>query len=236
MNNEENKVEEIKEVQPQPVKIEEPEEVKSALTPNNIDDKNSKKKTILLVLLFIFLFAFIMFMPNINDMLDNLKKEAGMSRIEKQAKQIEDYQNQQEQAKTGTKNKTKEELETIICTKAAVALENYDQTVVETFKYNTKKEVKESSIKTTYTFNENNTIYENLKTECTEDSLKYVDKKGYETACSYSETEVVIENTFDLTTFETIKDNSKVIEANVKKGENIDSIKTRLTSLGYTCG
>ena len=93
----------------------------------------------------------------------------------------------------------------------------------------------ESTKTTTYRFNEANENYENLKTQCNENSLKYVSKNGYEVACNYNDTEVVMEDKFDLAQFSTIKDGTTIIEANAKYKENVSSVKTRLESLGYVC-
>ena len=196
------------------------------------EKKNKKNK--FLILLFILLFSFIWGMPYINEYLDTLKKDAGLSPIEREARRLEALENKENEKNTKT-NEKKEVLTKLTCTSLPVAKENYDLTTVEVFEYNSKKEVIISSKKETYTFNIVDDVYTKLKTECNDNSLKYIDRKGYEVACSYNDNEVVMENTFDLSTFETIASKATVIEANAKYKENVDSLKTRLESLGYTC-
>ena len=190
-------------------------------------------RTILLIALFVALFAFIMFMPQIQNAINSIKKNTGMSEIEKQAKDIEKKQNQEKEESTDTSSK--EIYVKLVCTSTTTALEDYDRTVVETFEYNNKKEIMTSSKKVTYTFITANESYESLKTQCNENSLKYVDKKGYETACNYNDTEVVMEDRFNLATFSTIKDGTTIISANAKYKDKIDNVKTKLEALGYTC-
>ena len=192
------------------------------------------KKNIFLFLLFILLFAFIWCMPYINEYLDTLKKDAGLSPIEREARRIESLQNK-ENKPANNKTPEKEKLSKLTCTLLPTAKETYDVTTIEVFEYNSKKEVLNSSKKETYTFTTVDDTYTRLKTECNENSLKYLDRKGYEIACSYNDNEVVMENSFDLSTFETITTGTTVIEANAKYKENVDSLKTRLVSLGYTC-
>ena len=202
-----------------------------------VEAKPKKKKDIrmiLLVLLFVFLFLFIMFMPQIQDAINSIKKETGLSEIEKQAKEIEKEQNKANGV-VSQEEESKEQYLKLTCTSTTTALEDYDRTVVETFEYNSKKEVMASAKKVTYTFITANESYENLKTQCNENSLKYVSKKGYEIACSYNDTQVVIEDKFDLKNFSTIKDGTTIIAANAKYKDKIDTIKTKLEALDYTC-
>ena len=194
-------------------------------------------KSILLVLLFIFLFAFIMGMPYINEFLDTLKKDAGLSEIEKRARTIEkEQQKQNPKAKvTDDGEVVKDKLTTLTCTSETTALENYSITVVETFEYNSKGQVLESSKTTTYKFTTQTEKFNSLKTECNENALKYVEKKGYEVACSYNDTEVETKDKFDLSTFTTINDGMTTIEANAKYLEKIDTVKKRMAAANYTC-
>ena len=225
----------------QPV-YEEMPSMEPTLSNNNVEPtvtvakpkKKMETRTILLILLFVLLFAFIMFMPQIQDAINSIKKNTGMSEIERKAKEIEKKQNEENNTPSADDSK-KEQYSKLTCTSTTTALEDYDRTVVETFEYNTKKEIMASSKKITYTFVAANASYENLKTQCNENSLKYVDKKGYEIACNYNETEVVMEDKFDLAVFSTIKDGTTIISANAKYKDKIDNIKTRLEALDYTC-
>ena len=214
----------VEEAYQEPVQISEP-----------VIKKEKKKKdvrSILLIILFIFLFAFIMGMPYINEFLDNLKKDAGLSPIEQRAREIErEQQKQNPKAKvTDDGEIVKDKLTTLTCT-----LESTDTTIVEAFSYNSKGQVLESSKTTTYKFTTQDDKYNNLKDECNNNSLKYVEKKGFEVACSYNDTEVEISNKFDLSTFTTINDGMTKIEANAKYKEKVDSVKKRMAQANYTC-
>ena len=227
-------------MQPEPSMNQETPSMEPALVNNQsstIPTAPKKKKDIriiLLILLFVLLFAFVMFMPQIQDAIKGLKKDVGLSEIERQAKEIEKEQNKGNSTPSTEENKN-EQYSKLTCTSTTTALESYDRIVVETFDYNTKKEVMKSSKKITYIFLTANDNYENLKTQCNENSLKYVDKKGYETACSYNDNEVVMEDKFNLSVFSTIKDGTTIIDANAKYKEKIDTVKARLESLDYTC-
>ena len=59
---------------------------------SNKPPKNNKVSTILLILLFIFLFAFIMGMPYIKEFIHEFKADTGLSEIEKKAKEEEEKQ------------------------------------------------------------------------------------------------------------------------------------------------
>jgi len=206
-------------------------EVSKPVASNN--DDGSKGKRVLLLIFFILVFAFVMGMPYINEYLDKLKKDVGMSDIERRAKQIEEEQKQKEAEKKKTVKQ--EETKKFTCTSLPHATADYTKVVEETFEYNSKKEIIKNTVKTTYTFLTINDSYNTLKSQCDTNGLKYIDKEGYESACSYSDTEVVIENTFDLEIFKPIQDENSVIQSSVKYLEKVDNVKEGLTSQGYTC-
>lgn len=224
MNNEEMKTE---------------QEVKEEVNNKNTSTKSKKKKTdvrsILLIILFLFLFAFVMGMPYINELVDSVKKDTGLSEIERKAKEIE-----KEQQKQNSKTNKKEEIDketytTLTCTSKTATYDNYSTVVVEKFTYNSKGLIVESSKATTYNFTTVSDKYTELKNQCDQNSLKYVEKKGYEIACSYNDNQVVMEDKFDLATFTTINDGMTKIEANASYKDKIDTIKKKMETLGYTC-
>ena len=192
-----------------------------------------KWKRMLVLFFFAFVFAFVMGMPYINDALDKLKKDAGMSDIERRAKQIEDEEKKKEEEKN--KPVKEEELKTLTCTSQPVPTADYTRVTVETFDYNAQNQVINSSIKTTYTFVAVNDSYNTLKAQCDEKGLKFINKEGFESACSYSDTEVVIENKFELKTFTPIQDGATIINANAEYETKLDSVKNNLVAQGYTC-
>ena len=128
-----------------------------------------------------------------------------------------------------------EEYKELVCTSSTQTTTDYTKVIEETFKYNSKNQVVESGVKTTYTFTIANDTYNTLKTQCDENGLKFIDKDGYESGCSYSDTEVVMENSFDLELFKTIQDGANTITSNAKYQEKIADVKNRLTTQGYTC-
>ena len=243
--NEENKIEEPKEnissnttnnnnveqsIDPKPM-----EEVKIEGNKNDTETKDTGKgKRILVLIFFILVFAFVMGMPYINEYLDKFKKEVGLSDIEKQAKQIEKEQEAKKKS-TNTKTTDNEKYTTLTCTSGSTSNDNYTKSITQTFEYDSNNQVISSGIKTIYTFTDNNESYNSLKNECDQNGLKYIEKDGFEYACSYSETEVVIENNFYLPSFKTIKDGSKIIAANAEYKAKISDIKTKLTKEGYSC-
>ncbi len=198
----------------------------------SLEDGPKWKRTLVLVF-FIFVFAFVMGMPYINEYLDSLKKEVGMSDIERRAKEIEDEQKKAEEEKN--KPVVQEKLKTLTCKSTSQATTEYTKVIEETFNYNSKNQVIKSSIKTTYTFEAINDSYNSLKTQCDEKGLKFIDKDGFESACSYSDTEVVIENTFDLEIFKPIQDGTTTISANAEYQAKLDTVKNNLVAQGYTC-
>lgn len=230
MENEEKKINEEPVVQNEPV-VEPAKEAPVV--------KSKKKKDIrsaLLIILFIFLFAFVMGIPYINEWIDSVKKDTGLSEIERKAREIEKEQERQNsKAKEKENSKEQEKISVLICTSQPKAYENYDATIVEKFIYNSKGLVIESSKATTYKFNTQTDKYNELKNQCNENSLKYVEKKGYEIACSYNDTEVVMEDKFDLALFTTINDGMTKIEANANYKDKIDDVKKKQETLGYTC-
>ena len=207
--------------------------VENVVVENKSLEDGPKWKRTLVLLFFIFVFAFVMGMPYINDYLDSLKKEVGMSDIERRAKEIEDEQKKKEE-----ENKTpvvQEELKILTCKSQPQQTLEYKKEIEEVFNYNSKNQVIKSSIKTIYTFETANDSYNSLKTQCDEKGLKYIDKDGFESACSYSDTEVVIENTFDLELFKPIQDGANTIKANAEYQEKLDTVKNDLVAQGYIC-
>ena len=211
------------------------EEVSTATNSVKPNKKKTDIKSILLVILFLFLFAFVMGMPYINEWIDNIKKDTGLSEIERKAKEIEKEQQKQNSKTTEQEDAKKETLTTLTCTSSLVTYDNYSAVVVEKFIYDSKGLVVESSKATTYNFTALNDKYTELKNQCDQNSLKYVEKKGYEIACSYNDTQVIIEDKFDLATFTTINDGMTKIEANASYKDKIDTIKKKQETLGYTC-
>lgn len=217
----ETRIVEEKEVEPVEIKKSEPQE------------DGPKWKRVLVLIFFIAVFAFVMGMPYINDALDKLKKDAGMSDIERRAKQIEEEQKQKEQEKN--KPVVQEELKTLTCVTQPQTTADYTKVVEETFEYNSKNEIIKSSIRTVYTFAVINDSYNTLKTQCDANGLKYVDKDGYAFACSYGDTEINIQSSFELETFKPIQDGTNTIKANAEYKDKLDTVKKTLTTQGYTC-
>ena len=168
-----------------------------------------------------------------NEYVEKMTQKEGLSPIERRARELEKEQKRKEEEEK--KANKKEEYKILTCTSITEQLTDYMKDVVQTFEYNSKNEIVKSSVKTTYTFQAVNDSYTKLKTDCDQNGLKYIDKPGYELGCSYSDTEVIIENTFDLELFKPIQDGTELIEANAKYQDKIDNIKKELTNQGYTC-
>ena len=215
-----------------------PENSNQIIADNSTPKKTKKKvnkSTILLILLFIFLFGFVMFMPNINDFIDKLRKDVGLSEIEKQAKEIEEQQNAASKKNTETTNTKEEKTSTLKCTSLTEALGNYERTTVEEFEYNKNNQVISSKKIITYTFTTVDSTYEQLKVQCEDKSLKYLGRDGYSMICSSNDTEVTMGDEFDLEIYKVIYDGDTQIEANATYKEDISAVSKRLKDKGYTC-
>ncbi|MCI5967316.1 MAG: hypothetical protein MRZ42_02885 [Tenericutes bacterium] len=210
------------------VKVEQPN--MEPKTPN----KNNKASTILLILLFIFFFALIMGMPYINNFINNLNKDKGISEIEQKAKQEEEKQKQAEKNNQPT-TKPEEKLTTLTCTISTSTNPNYKLTQTQKFDYNKDNQIITSSNIYDYTFTTLDETYQSLKKKCDEDSLKYINNEGYTMSCNYSDNSIEISDTFELETFKTITDGTTVIEANTSYKQDINTVKSNLINQGYTC-
>lgn len=201
---------------------------------SNSQNSNNSVSIILLILLFIFLFSFIFGMPYINEFINNIKNKSGLSTIEQEAKKEEQRQ-QEEEKKNNSSNKTTEQLTQLTCTLSDTSNQNYSLISIQQFDYNSKNEIITSSIKLEYTFKTVDETYNNLKTKCDRDSLKYIGREGYTMACNYNDNSIEISDTFNLETFKTINDGTTVIQANTTYKQNVKTIKTNLINEGYTC-
>lgn len=204
-------------------------------TPESEPPKSSKASTVLLVLLFIFLFAFIIGMPYIREYLIELKGESGLSEIEKEAIEEEKRQEQEANNNKPTPTPEVEELKELVCTLPASTVGNYTLVKTETFQYNSKNQVVSSKSGSNYTFTSVDTTYDNLKKQCDEYGLKYLTHEGFGIACSYDESNIEIAYEFDLETFKTITDGTTNIQANATYKDNIETIKSTLINNGYSC-
>lgn len=215
--------------------IEPIKEVKVEQISNKEVPKNKNVSGILLIILFIFLFAFVMGMPYIKNFVQQFKSNTGLSEIEKEAKEEEERQKQQEESKKSTSTSEEDKTTELVCTSANQAFDNYSLVEIQKFNYNSKKQILNSSIVSQYSFTTPNETYTTLKAQCEENSLKYITNEGYTMACSYSDTSIEITHEFDLETYVTINDGDTTINANATYKQNIDEIKANLLSQGYTC-
>ena len=197
--------------------------------------KNSKLSTILLIVFFLFLFAFIMGMPYIRSFIQELKADTGLSEIEKEAQEEEEKQQQEEENQKPTPTPEDEKTTELTCTSASSTAGNYTLVEVQKFYYNSKNQVLSSKMISQYSFTTADMTYLNLKQQCDEDSLKYLTHEGYTMACSYGENNIEISHEFDLETFTPIVDGATNIQANATYQQDIETIKADLASKGYTC-
>lgn len=201
---------------------------------SNEPPKNSKLSTFLLILLFAFLFAFVMGMPYINNFIREFKSDTGLSEIEKQAQEEEKKQQQQENQPPVEKPNEEETFE-LNCTLNNTTDYNYNLVQIQKFYYNSNNQVMSSKNIYQYTFTVVDDFYNQLKTQCDEDSLKYITRDGYTVACSYGDTNIEINHEFDLETFKPIIEGDINIQANASFKQDIGIIKSNLVQLGYIC-
>lgn len=197
--------------------------------------KNNKVSTILLILLFVFLFAFIMGMPYIKEFIHEFKADTGLSEIEKKAKEEEEKQRQEEESQRPTPTPEDEKTTELTCTSPEDIVGNATVVEIHQFYYNSKKQILSSKEVSQYRFTVADTAYLTLKQECDQNSLKYLTHEGYTMSCNYGDTNIEISHEFDLKTFTPIVDGTTNIQANATYQQNIDKVKEELIGKGYTC-
>lgn len=198
--------------------------------PTNKPPKKSNTSTVLLIILFVFLFAFIMGMPYINNFIRELRGN-GLSEIEKEAKLEEERQKQEEEKKNQPPVEDIKQ-EELICTSQESTTENYTLVQIQKFYYNSNNQIISSKNISQYRFTLEDNTYLTLKQQCDENSL-YLNHEGYTIACSYGENNIEISHEFDLESFKPIDDAN--IQANATYQQDINTIKAKLIEEGYTC-
>ena len=204
----------------------------------------SKLSTVLVILLFIALFVFVFEMPKISEWLETRNQKQEINAIEAEAKRIEEEEKKAQEAKEKQREEAKKEeekkeasMKTLTCTLTVPATETskVSQKITETFDYNEKSQVVTSTYTTLFTFTSQDENYKLVKTNCENYSNKYMEKTGYSISCMSNDLTVTVGNEYDLTTFKEEQDGNETIKANAKLNENINDVKTRLTTKGYTC-
>lgn len=216
--------------------------VENTMSNNNVTNQNSvtpppkssKGSTILLILLFLFFFAVVMGMPYIQEFVNSFKENTSLSEIEQEAKKEEERQ-QQQNTNQPTPTPEVEQIQEVTCTSPSEIVGNYTLVKIEKFFYNNKNQILNSSSISQYTFSTPDDNYQTLKTECSENSLKYIEHPGYEIACSYSDVNIRISYSFDLKNFTPIIDGTTNIYANANYQQDITTTKNNLINQGYTC-
>lgn len=203
--------------------------------PSSEPPKNSKVSTVLLILLFVFLFAFVMGMPYIREFMNNLKDDTGLSEIEQAAREEEERQKQEEESKKPTPTPDDEKTTELVCTSTSNVVENYTLIETQKFYYNSKNKILSSKLISNYSFTITDDTYNSLVTRCDEDSLKYLTHSGYTMACSYGDSKIEISHEFDLKTFKPIIEGTTNIQANASYQQDLSEIKANLLSQGYIC-
>ena len=177
---------------------------KEEKAPTNKPPRKNNISTVLLIILFVFLFAFIMGMPYINNFIRELGSN-GLSEIEKEAKQEEERQKQEEEKKKqppAEDTKPKE----LTCTSQESTTENFTLVQIQKFYYNSRNQITSSKNISRYRFTLEDNTYLALQQQCNENSLKYLNHEGYTIACSYGEGNIEISHEFDLKSFKPIED------------------------------
>lgn len=232
MNNE-NEVTPINEVKIEEITTNEANSNATNQPSNNKPPKSSKLSTILLILLFVFMFAYIMGMPYINGFIEDLKNNNELSQIEQDA--IEEEKKQQHENNKPTPTPEVEKVTEVTCTSNINTIDSYTLIQTQKFSYNSKNEILSSNNIFKYTFTIEDETYNTLKKQCEEDSLKYITHEGYTMACSHDGLNIEISHEFDLEIFKPIVDETTNIQANATYKQNIGTIKNTLIGQGYTC-
>lgn len=210
-----------------------------------MEEKKGNKKTrskVPLIIFFIFLFAFVFFLPNINDY---FKEQEGKKKIEEFDRELREEEERQkreeEEARKEQEKKDQEEeqYKTLTCVSPPVADVNTTTVATREFTYlgDKLKSVKVSTNVQYLVVDDNYTV---KKTACENKTIAAAALTGYEFSCSIAELEIEESSNFDLKEFKTqtltnSDGTEETIETEYKYDSSVKEIQTSLTAQGYTC-
>lgn len=202
---------------------------------------SEKKKTVYLILLFVFLFAFVIEMPRIQGLIDKLKN-SGTSEIEKRAKKLEENEKKkQDDALKQKKEAEVEILDTYKCTLVSDAYSNeYTTTLINELLVNKNGEVISNNFILQYDYHDKTTEFNNLNNECINSKLKLKEIDGFTYMCSSNENQLKFVYKFELSKldkveYEKVDGTSATVTASVKYKTSLTDAKNELIAKGFSC-
>lgn len=223
---------------------EEPKAVSNdSISPMEESRGETKQKSLIpLILFFIFLFAFVFFLPDITDY---FKEKEGRKKIEEFDRQLREEEEKQkkeeEQAKKEEENKHKEEEKYKSITCVSLPKDELNTTVVTTqeLTYGSGK-LKSVKIMKSTEYKAIDTTYEMAKEDCENKSILVASIEGYEFSCAVSELMIEESNLFELKDFKsqtvTKEDGTtEEISTNYIYDTSIEKVQKELETEGYTC-
>lgn len=210
-----------------------------------MEEKKENKKTrskIPLIIFFILLFAFVFFLPNINDYFKEQEGKKKIDAFDRELREEEERQKkEEEEARKEQEKKEQEEQQykTLTCVSAPVTDVNTTTVTTREFTYSGDK-LKNAKVSTNVQYLVVDDTYTAKKTACENKTIAAATLTGYEFSCSVAELEIEESNNFDLKEFKTQKltnsdGTEETIETEYKYDGSVKEIQTALTAQGYTC-
>ena len=210
-----------------------------------MEEKKENKKTrskIPLIIFFIFLFAFVFFLPDINDYFKEQEGKKKIEEFDRKLKEEEEKQKKEEEEarkKQEQKEKEEQQYKTLTCISTPVADVNTTTVTTREFTYLGDK-LKSVKISTNVQYLATDDIYTVKKTACENKTIAAASLTGYEFSCSIAELEIEESNNFDLKEFKTQKltnsdGTEETIETEYQYDSSVKEIQSVLTAQGYAC-
>lgn len=215
----------------------------NSFSPMEEKKSETKQKSLIpLIIFFIFLFAFVFFLPDINDY---FKEKEGRKKIEEFDKQLREEEEKQkkeeEQAKKEEENKHKEEekYKTITCVSSPRTLLNTTVITTQELTYGSGKLKSVKTMKSTE-YTTTDAAYETAKADCENKTILVASIEGYEFSCAVSELVIEESNLFELKDFKSqtlTKEDGTTEEISTKYiyDTPIEKVQKDLETEGYTC-
>ena len=215
----------------------------SSFSPMEEKKSETKSKSLIpLIIFFIFLFAFVFFLPDINDYFKEKEERKKIEEFDKQLREEEEKQKkEEEQAKKEEENKHKEEekYKTITCVSSPRTLLNTTVITTQELTYGSGKLKSVKTMKSTE-YTTTDAAYETAKADCENKTILVASIEGYEFSCAVSELVIEESNLFELKDFKSqtlTKEDGTTEEISTKYiyDTPIEKVQKDLETEGYTC-
>lgn len=215
----------------------------NSVSPMEEQKKEPKSKSLIpLIIFFIFLFAFVFFLPDINDY---FKEKEGKKKIEEFDRELREEEEKQrkeeEEAKKQEEQNQKEEetYKTLTCVSLPKTTLNTNVVTTQELTYGSGKLKSVKIIKSTE-YTTLDAAYETAKKECENKTILVASIEGYEFSCAVSELSMEESNLFELKDFKsqtlTKEDGTtEEISTTYVYDTPIERVQKDLEAEGYTC-